>query len=171
MKKQILTVLAVLIAITIHAQDIPEVFKVQLGNVVTSSTALTKSLVASNTQNSQRNAQLIKTKLGEVEMKLLKGQTHMDWMKSLKELNESLAIIAVSDDINEQRQAFSKFNETLYSNLKTLGVSDISTLYYQYCPMALNNAGAYWFSDSKEILNPYFGQMMLKCGTTKEVIE
>jgi hypothetical protein len=30
--------------------------------------------------------------------------------------------------------------------------------------MAFNNKGAYWISSSKDILNPYFGDKMLKCG-------
>jgi hypothetical protein len=34
--------------------------------------------------------------------------------------------------------------------------------------MALNNSGAYWFNDSKEVRNPYFGDKMVKCGSVKE---
>lgn len=37
--------------------------------------------------------------------------------------------------------------------------------------MAFDDEGAYWFSDSKEIRNPYFGDVILKCGETKEKIE
>lgn len=39
-----------------------------------------------------------------------------------------------------------------------------------YCPMALDNNGASWFSSTKEINNPYFGDKMLKCGTIKKTI-
>jgi Cu(I)/Ag(I) efflux system membrane fusion protein len=36
--------------------------------------------------------------------------------------------------------------------------------------MADNNIGATWISETKEILNPYFGNEMLNCGETKEII-
>jgi Cu(I)/Ag(I) efflux system membrane fusion protein len=36
--------------------------------------------------------------------------------------------------------------------------------------MADSNKGADWLSQKKEILNPYFGSAMLKCGETKRLI-
>jgi hypothetical protein len=37
--------------------------------------------------------------------------------------------------------------------------------------MANENTGAFWLSNEKEIKNPYFGSMMLKCGSVKETIQ
>jgi Cu(I)/Ag(I) efflux system membrane fusion protein len=48
---------------------------------------------------------------------------------------------------------------------------DNDTTYYQYCPMANGDQGAYWFSSTKEIRNPYFGDMMLSCGETRETLK
>ena len=45
------------------------------------------------------------------------------------------------------------------------------TIYKQYCPMAFNNEGAYWLSESKDIMNPYFGDRMLKCGRVDAEIQ
>ena len=45
------------------------------------------------------------------------------------------------------------------------------TAYYQFCPMANNDKGAYWFSETEEIRNPYFGDTMMGCGETKETIK
>ncbi len=44
-------------------------------------------------------------------------------------------------------------------------------VYYQYCPMAFNNKGAYWLSNQREILNPYFGNKMLKCGEVADSVD
>jgi Cu(I)/Ag(I) efflux system membrane fusion protein len=44
------------------------------------------------------------------------------------------------------------------------------TLYYQHCPMANNDKGGNWISQTSEIKNPYFGDKMLKCGETKETL-
>jgi hypothetical protein len=37
--------------------------------------------------------------------------------------------------------------------------------------MVNNNQGAFWLSNEKEIKNPYFGDMMLKCGSIKETLQ
>jgi hypothetical protein len=37
--------------------------------------------------------------------------------------------------------------------------------------MAFNNKGDFWLSDNEEVLNPYFGDKMLRCGEVVEVIE
>jgi len=74
----------------------------------------------------------------------------------------AIAAISTSEDIKVQRQHF----ETLSSGIESMmeGSLKSGTLYKQYCPMAFNNKGAYWISSSKDILNPYFGDKMLKCG-------
>ncbi|HAH49942.1 MAG TPA: hypothetical protein DCL80_01175, partial [Balneola sp.] len=43
-------------------------------------------------------------------------------------------------------------------------------LYVQFCPMANDKSGAKWLSTKEEILNPYYGSMMIKCGTTLKTI-
>jgi len=70
--------------------------------------------------------------------------------------------IAGSNDIKLQRENFEHLSSGMEKMLE--GSLASGTLYKQYCPMAFNNKGAYWISNSKDILNPYFGDKMLKCG-------
>ena len=42
-------------------------------------------------------------------------------------------------------------------------------IHEDYCPMAFDNKGASWFQSATELANPYFGEMMLRCGETKKV--
>ncbi|MAP81522.1 MAG: hypothetical protein CL526_10585 [Aequorivita sp.] len=81
----------------------------------------------------------------------------------------AVSSIANSEDINIQRQHF----ETLSAAIETMvsGALESGTLYKQYCPMAFNNKGASWISASKDILNPYFGDKMLKCGRVEAEIK
>lgn len=44
-------------------------------------------------------------------------------------------------------------------------------LYVQYCPMFEGDKGGSWLSISKDIKNPYFGDMMLSCGEVKKEIK
>ena len=44
---------------------------------------------------------------------------------------------------------------------------DAPALYEAYCPMAFNDAGAAWIQADKAVLNPYFGDRMLRCGVVR----
>ena len=70
--------------------------------------------------------------------------------------------MANSSDIKTQRESFENVSAGMEMILE--GSLESGSLYKQYCPMAFNNRGAYWISSSKDILNPYFGDKMLKCG-------
>ena len=72
-------------------------------------------------------------------------------------------------DLNVQRTAYASFNQALYRSITAFGTTS-GTIYYQYCPMALENKGGYWLSDSGVVRNPYLGSKMLSCGSTKETI-
>jgi hypothetical protein len=83
-------------------------------------------------------------------------------------LNESLNAIASTDDIEAQRVAFETLSMNLYDVAKKGGAG--ITIYKQYCPMAFDDKGAFWLSSEKQVLNPYFGASMLRCGSVKETI-
>ncbi len=77
--------------------------------------------------------------------------------------------ISESSDIEEQRTAF----VTLTAEVESLLKDEIAsgTIYKQYCPMAFDNTGASWLSRSSDIVNPYFGDKMLRCGRIEAKIE
>ena len=128
------------------------------------------AFVASNAKDAGKQARKVKSDLKEVDMGLLEGDAHMLWMKHLEKLNAKIDLIASSTDIAEQRVSFAEFNNTFYTSIKSFGLHH-GTVYYQYCPMANGDEGAYWLSTFKEIKNPYFGEAMLSCGETRETLK
>lgn len=77
--------------------------------------------------------------------------------------------MADTDDLEEQRSLFSALSngtEPLFKRALSGGA-----IYKMYCPMALNEKGANWFSPVAEVKNPYFGDKMLDCGEVKEIIK
>jgi Cu(I)/Ag(I) efflux system membrane fusion protein len=85
-------------------------------------------------------------------------------------MSKSIMDITSSDDIEFQREAFSRLTEGLITSIKYFGLT-VEKVYYQYCPMAFNNKGDFWLSTSDKVLNPYFGERMLNCGEVVEIIE
>jgi Cu(I)/Ag(I) efflux system membrane fusion protein len=153
-----------------EALPVDPAFKSQLTGVFSSYLTLKDAFVATDADSVRQAAQGVKEALKAIDMGLLKGASHMTWMDHLGILDKTITAIGGLSDIEIQRQEFAIFNLTFYESVKTFGLSNV-TAYYQFCPMALDNTGAYWFSDSEEIRNPYFGDVMLGCGEVKEIIK
>jgi Cu(I)/Ag(I) efflux system membrane fusion protein len=129
---------------------------------------LKNSLVDSDSKKASSAAAQLVADLKAADMNLV-GKDQMDsWMDLVATMESESIKISKSTDIEVQRQSFSTVSNALYTVLKMYGASE--KIYYQYCPMAFNNKGAYWLSETNKIRNPFFGKSMLTCGETKEVI-
>ncbi|TXK70596.1 DUF3347 domain-containing protein [Mesonia sp. HuA40] len=79
------------------------------------------------------------------------------------EIFEIYQSITNANDIESIREHFLKLSIVLEQEIdKHL---NSGTIYKINCPMAFNNGGGFWFSKSEEVLNPYFGDKMLRCGS------
>ncbi len=144
----------------------PPAFSSQLGAVVEAYFGLQQSLAADAPADAQKAAADTKDKLEQVDMGLLEGDAHMAWMDHLKNLNSPLVQLAETEKIEVQRELFFLLSQQLAATIKTFPVKQ--PVYQAYCPMAFDNKGAAWLQASAEVLNPYFGDMMLRCGEIRE---
>jgi Cu(I)/Ag(I) efflux system membrane fusion protein len=95
-----------------------------------------------------------------------RAQTHNYWSKlhkTSKGINENVSL-------KQQRKQFQILSDNLIAIIRNFDEIE-SKLFVQYCPMADNNKGGSWLSKEEQVLNPYFGDKMLKCGSVKEIIE
>ncbi len=145
-------------------------FTMQLNTVFDKYIVLKNAFVQSDVKKVKQAAQNVQQALSKVDMKLLTGDAHAQWMDILGNLNKQLKIMVSSGNIEDQRIAFSNFSDQFYKAIKTFGLMG-KTAYHQFCPMAFGNKGAFWLSEKKSIENPYVGDVMLTCGETKEVIK
>lgn len=72
--------------------------------------------------------------------------------------------------IDGKRENFIYLSQPLIKIVESFGPGD-ETLYVDYCPMANNNKGAFWLSQSEEIRNPFMKEAMRSCGEVKQVID
>jgi hypothetical protein len=117
---------------------------------------LKDALVASNSGEAKKAA-------GELEKSLSS-------IPDSKKAPDAAKSIASSSDLKDQRKTFSSLSNEMTILVKASKLAS-GSLYVEYCPMANNNEGAFWLSNEKEIKNPYFGDMMLKCGSVKETLQ
>lgn len=89
---------------------------------------------------------------------------------SRSNLKTLLGSLQETDDIEEQREFFRLIsNEMIKWASSTQSVSN--KLYVQFCPMANNNKGAKWLSTEEQIRNPFYGDVMLTCGSVVDILE
>ena len=141
-------------------------FKEQIQAVFSAYLPLKDALIQSDVKTASNKAGKLKKALDEVDMKLVKDEAHMEWMKDLSILQKSTERIQNETDLEIARMMLSPLSDQLFHTLKKFQI-DVEG-YRQYCPMAFDFKGAFWLSDSDEILNPYFGDAMLTCGNVEE---
>jgi len=153
-----------------YSTERPDAFAKQLQSVLSVYLALTESLTAADSETAKKEAEKLLKALEKTDMSLLKGDAHDYWMMQSKIIKEQGKKIAGSKNIDTQRKAFKPFSQAIINTSKSY-VPNGEPLYIQFCPMADDDAGAFWLSTQKEIANPYFGDMMLRCGETKDTIQ
>jgi len=144
-------------------------FVMQLNTVFEKYIGLKDAFVQSDVKEAIQTAGVMEKSLADIDMNLLTGDEHTQWMNSTNKINNLLKHIQVLDEIEGQRKDFSDLSSAFYKVIKNFGLMG-KTAYYQICPMAFNEKGAYWLSTTQKISNPYFGDQMLTCGENRETL-
>ncbi len=105
--------------------------------------------------------------LAKLQNGSLKDSEKTAWEGLSKNLTNASVKIKAAKDITELRKYFEQLSTEVILLTENYGVNQ-ELVYKDYCPMAFNNKGAYWLSETKEITNPYFGASMLTCGEVKQ---
>jgi Cu(I)/Ag(I) efflux system membrane fusion protein len=150
-------------------KQITDVFKGELTAVFKSYLVISSSLVTSGVEETKSAANNFKVILKKVNPDGLDDNSKNKWSGYLTKMNSDVNRIANSDDIEVQRKTFYDLSETLAKAIKRFGIKEKS-VYRIFCPMAFDEKGASWLNDTKEVINPYFGDRMLHCGEVKEQI-
>ena len=159
-----------------HKRPSPEVsrisdtFRKQLSKVFVNYFAMQQALAADKIQLATESAKKALDALKAIDMKLLSGPDHDKWMKLSIKLESTLSEASESKDIKLLREDFYLLSQQLSKIAKHFGSMGQSPLYILHCPMAFDNKGAQWLQDNDQTSNPYFGQMMLRCGGVEEVV-
>ena len=150
--------------------ELSPAFAGQLGDLVKTYLDIQESLASDRGDRAAQLADAATRALGRVDMSLVHGADHVEWMSRADSLEQSLKRLSAAADTDEARRHFSALSEQMLATVKHFGAPD-GALYQAYCPMALDFAGATWIQGAEEISNPYFGASMLRCGTIQEVLQ
>ena len=131
---------------------------------------LKTALVASDPVASKKAGLNMSKHLGMVSSKSLVGEAMEVWKTMETDLISGLAQIdAVEEDVEAIRLGFEIVSDAMITIVQSFDLG--RTIFVQHCPMAFDDKGASWLSDENGILNPYFGDKMLRCGWVETIIE
>jgi len=147
-----------------------EQFKKKLADLLEPYLTLKDELVKTNAKGASSAMDQFISKLQKIDMTLVKGEGQNEWMSFMAVLRQTAQQIKFSNEVETQRKSFSTLSDTYYTVIQQFGISGLNA-YYQFCPMAFNNQGAYWISKDSQIQNPYFGNKMMRCGVTKSELK
>ena len=105
----------------------------------------------------------------KMDMKSIPADKHKKYMDIADDAKEHAEHIGENvGNIHHQREHLASLGEDLKDLIDLFGTSQ--TLYQDHCPMFNDGKGAVWFSENKEIKNPYYGSKMMTCGKVEKTI-
>jgi membrane fusion protein, copper/silver efflux system len=152
--------------------DAPKCFVERLGDILNAYLEIQSALANDDNNAVTVAAKKINGTLQRVEcgQDHVGGQGSVEFKKQYKVLSASVAEVLSTDDIAKRRISFKPLSETLWETLQTFGYKPEQTARWFNCPMAFDNEGGNWIQESTETSNPYYGAMMLKCGSEESKI-
>jgi len=112
-------------------------------------------------------AEIVKT-AQSVDMELFKDKAHMRWMKISEALISASEKGKKAKDIAAARDAFYYVSLGAIELHDTFGHPSEADYYLTFCPMARDNAGAFWLQTVDTVYNPFYGNAMLRCGSIEK---
>lgn len=151
-----------------------EAFNASFENTLTAYYALRDALVAGDTAQANTASSSLITAVSAIKLDELKSadtadiiiptaKTYTDGIAS-----ESKGLLGEAD-IEQKRRSFQMISTGLFDLVRTVRY-DKQKVYMLHCPMAFNNTGADWLSNTTAIKNPYFGSRMLTCGSVVDSV-
>ncbi|MEM6700497.1 MAG: efflux RND transporter periplasmic adaptor subunit [Bacteroidota bacterium] len=148
----------------------PESFKQQLAELADAYLELKDAFVATDFSTASTAAKSVLQSLEKVDEQLLQGDAQRYWTEQSTALKTHNQKITTATTIEVQRRQFEFVSIAMINTVMVFGTSK-EALYVQHCPMAFDNQGADWLASEEGIRNPYFGDLMMKCGYVKEVLD
>ncbi|HLU88701.1 MAG TPA: DUF3347 domain-containing protein, partial [Cyclobacteriaceae bacterium] len=142
--------------------EVPEIFREQITAVAEAYFELKNALVESDKDKAIAAATRVKAALVQVERQELTEKLLQDWTTLSQEMERALDIMPTAETLEAVRLHFKTLSDAVITATESYGLS--KKVYKHLCPMAFNNQGAFWLSESETIRNPYFGDAMLGCG-------
>lgn len=126
------------------------------------------ALAGDDFEATRQAAEQLTSLVAKVDMSLFSRSGHNKWMKIAKDIADFAGKTNLAEDIEGSRQSFFHLSNRMIELHETFGHADADDYFLTYCPMAMDNKGAYWLQTVDTVYNSFYGAMMLRCGEIKK---
>ncbi|WP_430613274.1 DUF3347 domain-containing protein [Flavobacterium sp. JP2137] len=144
-----------------------ETSEIQL--LITRYMAVKNAFIASDFKQVHAQALLLNQAVKNLNTSRLNKSQSTDWQTHSPALNEQVAQLSRSTQLEAARKDFDQLSKVFKDFLAAQPLD--TPVYYMHCPMFLQGKGGNWLSVEKEIQNPFYGQQMLSCGSLVETLK
>ncbi len=149
-------------------------FNQSFQELLTAYFAVKDALVASDSAKASAAANLLAIAADSLRCNDIQGDSTGTIKLTAKDyagtISGSARALAGEKELAGKRTEFKMIAESIWTLFQTVHYKG-QKVYWQYCPMAFNNEGAYWVSNESTIRNPYFGASMLECGSVEDSLD
>ena len=149
-----------------------EVFNKSFEKLMTDYYALKDNFIDEKDSGIAQSARNMMVSVDSLKLKELKADTTIIETALTYTLGISSEIKGLlgEKNLNGKRKSFQMISDQLYDLVRTVQY-DRAIIYHDYCPMAFNDQGANWLSNTSQIRNPYIPKKMITCGEVKDSID
>jgi hypothetical protein len=147
-------------------------FNNAFGNLLTNYYHLKDAMVLSNDSMAVKSANLLGASADSLKLSELKADSSIIQMAEgyVQSISAEAKALVGEPKLEEKRKSFQMISDNMYDLVRSVRY-DKEIVYHEFCPMAFNDAGGYWLSNTADIKNPYFGKKMLSCGEVKDSLD
>lgn len=160
-----------------------ETFNQSAGKMLDDYYMLTEALVNWDTAGVNKYAAGLKTSIDSLRVPEMQKDSaiYPTVVGQWEIVKTEIAGLLADESLQEKRESFNMLSQQMFDLLRVIKY-DSAKVYFQECPMALNNyeTAAFWLSKAggdDQRRNPYlglhdprYGKGMLKCGSTKDSV-
>ncbi len=143
-----------------------------IGGIVNEYYAIKDAFVLENDAIINQHALAMQKGIDTLDLKSVQG-TNLDKDKNTQLITEIVAALKIllnEKEIDAKRKPFQTISDKLYDLIKSVRF-DKQIIYLEHCPMAFNQTGANWLSNTPDIKNPYIPKKMIDCGEVLDTLD
>lgn len=141
-----------------------DAFNHALAEMLRAYLGLQQALAGDDTTAAQQAVETLAARIDAIPAENLPQNARATWQSNITALTEAARRGTQADSLESLRETFYPLSQQVEVIVEHFGNPLDEPLQQVRCPMAFGDQGATWLQTQPDVLNPYFGATMLRCG-------
>ena len=152
----------------VNPDEVPDAFAIAVTEAFDRYLNLTAALAADDFNAARRAVVRYHDHLLATDADALDSAAREAWQAVDAQLHHALHAMAAASELEAIRLHLEPLSDYTSLAVQAFAPGHVGAMYRVHCPMAFDNEGADWLQVDQQIVNPYFGASMLRCGVVEQ---